>query len=328
MVEGQDAVVDSVDDLIGGALIDMGNKTGNSNYGIGINSSDNTVDLPARAINLFETVIDETKEPKVSYNYKGILGTLPPRNSGIQAGPLYESYMEGTQGIYTNNMYIGDDKQYIAFYKDNNGNAQLRLVAKSFEILPDDSDLPIDLGDSIVDQRIQYTLSTSTEINTLEEEWSDTPYEVTTGYYQWQRTYIKYAKGRIDYLPNENGYYTSEEAGQPGPPGPQGPAGEDAVNLVIDSSNGNTFKNNSVNTVLSVTIYKGTIVINNLQYLKEIFGNTAYLQWYWKRLGESEFHPISIDDSMLSNGGFNLTLTPDKVDVKVVFQCEIKTMES
>ena len=105
MVEGQDAVVDSADDLIGGALIDMGNKAngdgkvGTSNYGIGINSSDNTVDLPARAISLFETVIDETKEPKVSYNYKGILGTLPPRNSGVQAGPLYESYMEGTQGI-------------------------------------------------------------------------------------------------------------------------------------------------------------------------------------------------------------------------------------
>lgn len=328
MVEGQNAVVDSADDLIGGALIDMGNKTGNSNYGIGINSSDNTVNLPARAISLFETVIDETKEPKVSYNYKGILGTLPSRNSGVQAGPLYESYMEGTQGIYTNNMYIGDDKQYIAFYKDGNGDAQLRLVAKSFEILPDDSDLPIDLGDSIVDQKVQYTLSTSREENTLEEEWSETPYEVTTGYYQWQRTYIKYAKGRIDYLPSEDGYYISDEAGQPGPPGPPGPSGEDAVVLTIDSSNGNTFKNNSVNTVLTVTIYKGTIIINNLVHLKEIFGNTAYLQWYWKKLGESEFHPISIDDSMLSNGGFNLTLTPDKVDVKVVFQCEIKTMES
>ena len=206
--------------------------------------------------------------------------------------------------------------------------AQLRLVAKSFEILPDDSDLPIDLGDSIVDQKVQYTLSTSREENTLEEEWSEIPYEVTTGYYQWQRTYIKYAKGRIDYLPSEDGYYISDEAGQPGPPGPTGPSGEDAVVLTIDSSNGNTFKNNSVNTVLTVTIYKGTIIINNLVHLKEIFGNTAYLQWYWKRLGESDFHPISIDDSMLSNGGFNLTLTPDKVDVKVVFQCEIKTMES
>lgn len=327
MVEGQEAVVESASDLIGGALVDMGNKAGTSNYGIGINSSDNTVNLPARAISLFETVIDETQEPKVTYNYRGILGILPAISSN-KISPIYTAYMEGKQGIYTDNMYIGDKNQYIAFYKDNNGDSQLRLVAKSFEILPDDSDLPIDLGDSIVDQKVQYTLSTSMSENTVEEDWNEIPYEVTTGYYQWQRTYIKYAKGRIDYLPSEDGYYMSSEAGQPGPPGPAGQPGEDAVVLTIDSSNGNTFKNNSVNTILSVIIYKGTIVINNLVHLKEIFGNTAYLQWYWKRLGENDFHPISIDDSMLSNGGFNLTLTPDKVDVKVVFQCEIKTTEN
>ena len=335
MVEGQDAVINSVSDLIGGALVDMGNKeedpithkVGTSNYGIGINSSDNTVNLPARAISLFETVIDETQEPKITYNYRGILGTLPTMSSD-KISPIYSAYMEGKQGIYTDNMYIGDKDQYIAFYKDSNGDSQLRLVAKSFEILPDDSDLPIDLGDSIVDQKVQYTLSLSRDTNTLEEDWSDVPYEVTTGYYQWQRTYIKYAKGRIDYLPSENGYYTSNEAGQPGPQGPPGPSGEDAINLVIDSSNGNTFKNNSVSTVLTVTIFKGATIIDNILQLKEVFGNTAYLQWYWKRMGDNTFSPLSVDDSMLSNGGFTLTLTPDKVDIKVVFQCEIKTVDN
>ena len=172
------------------------------------------------------------------------------------------------------------------------------------------------------------TLSLSRDTNTLEEDWSDIPYEVTTGYYQWQRTYIKYAKGRIDYLPSENGYYTSDEAGQPGPQGPPGPSGEDAINLVIDSSNGNTFKNNSVSTVLTVTIFKGATIIDNILQLKEVFGNTAYLQWYWKRMGDNTFSPLSVDDSMLSNGGFTLTLTPDKVDIKVVFQCEVKTVDN
>ena len=330
LTSGNTKVIDDITDLIGGALVDMGNKAngngqvGTNNYGIGINSSDNVVDLPRRAISLFETIVDETTNPKVSYNYRGILGTLPHMNSDA-ISPIYPAYMEGKQGIYTDNMYIGDKNQYIAFYKDSRGDSQLRLVAKSFEILPDDSDLPIDLGDSVVEQKTQYTLSTSTEENTVEEEWRDTPYEESSGYYLWQRTYVKYAKGRIQYLPTEDGYYMN--AGQPGPQGPPGQAGEDAVNLVIDSSNGNTFKNSSVNTVLSVTIYKGTIIINNLVHLKEIFGSTAYLQWYWKRMGESDFHPISIDDSMLSNGGFNLMLTPDKVDVKVVFQCEIKTTE-
>ena len=118
MVEGQNAVVSSISELIGGALVDMGNKAGTSNYGIGINSSDNTVDLPARAISLFETIVDETKEPKVSYNYRGILGTLPHMTSGVNQS-LYQ-YMEGTQGIYTDNMYIGDNNSYLAFYTENN----------------------------------------------------------------------------------------------------------------------------------------------------------------------------------------------------------------
>lgn len=129
----QDAAVSSVEDLIGGALVDMGNKARTSNYGIGINSSDNTVNLPARAISLFETIIDETQEPKVTYNYRGILGTLPPMGSGVD--PSVYQYMQNTQGIYTDNMYIGDDDEYIAFYEDNNGK-QLKIKANQilFEV--------------------------------------------------------------------------------------------------------------------------------------------------------------------------------------------------
>ena len=129
MVEGDDAVVSDVTDLIGGALVDMGNKAGTSNYGIGINSSDNTVNLPARAISLFETAIDETKNPKVSYEYRGILGTLPPSGAGITVNNNIYQYMQGTQGIYTDNMYIGDDNQYLAFYTDGNNNKRLKINA-------------------------------------------------------------------------------------------------------------------------------------------------------------------------------------------------------
>ena len=131
--------------------------------------------------------------------------------------------------------------------------------------------------------------------------------------------------GKVDYLPNETG---SHQFVEPGPAGPAGPAGEDATVLVIDSSNGNTFKNSNVSTVLTVSVFKGTTIINNLAQLQENFGNTAYLQWYWKRQGESTFREILSTDSMLSNGGFTLTLTPDKVDIKVVFQCEVKTVDN
>ena len=124
---GSSAVVEDASELVGGALVDMGNKAGTSNYGIGVNSSDNTVNLPARAISLFETTIDETKEPKVTYNYRGILGTLPTMNTGVDTS-IYQN-MQGTQGIYTDNMYIGDEGQFIAFYEDDQGHKQLRIKA-------------------------------------------------------------------------------------------------------------------------------------------------------------------------------------------------------
>ena len=122
-VLGKDADV-----LIGGALVDMGNKAGTSNYGIGVNSSDNTVNLPRRAISLFETEIDETREPKVTYKYRGILGTLPELPAGSVNASIYNN-MVNTQGIYTDNMYLGDANQYLTFYTDSNGNKRLRIRA-------------------------------------------------------------------------------------------------------------------------------------------------------------------------------------------------------
>ena len=134
LTSGDTKVINDITDLIGGALIDMGDKAngdgevGTNNYGIGINSSDNTVNLPARAISLFETKIDETQEPKVSYNYRGILGTLPYMSAGVDSN-IYQ-HMQGTQGIYTDNMYIGDNNNYIAFYTDGQNNKQLKIKAR------------------------------------------------------------------------------------------------------------------------------------------------------------------------------------------------------
>ncbi len=134
LTSGNTKVIDNITDLIGGALVNMGDKAngngevGNNNYGIGINSSDNVVDLPRRSISLFETVVDETENPKVSYNYRGILGTLPELPVTDVVDSIYNDRMAGTQGIYTDNMYIGDNQQYIAFYEDTNGK-QLKIQA-------------------------------------------------------------------------------------------------------------------------------------------------------------------------------------------------------
>lgn len=104
-------------------------EDGIHNYGIGINSSDNYVNLPERAISLFESTIHPNESVKVSYDYKGILGTLPPLGSNIVNQNIYSNNMAGTQGIFTNNMYIGDASQYIAFYTDEQGQKQLKINA-------------------------------------------------------------------------------------------------------------------------------------------------------------------------------------------------------
>ena len=125
----------SAAELIGGALISLGKdeddehyEDGIHNYAIGINSSDNMVSLPRRAISLFETTINPNGTPKVSFDYRGILGTLPElpyeTQDGVanpQVAKLYHDYLANKQGIYTDNMYIGDANRYVAFYKDNQG---------------------------------------------------------------------------------------------------------------------------------------------------------------------------------------------------------------
>lgn len=99
--------------------------------------------------------------------------------------------------------------------------------------------------------------------------------------------------------------------------------GEDATLLRIESSRGTVFKNDSISTVLSAVIYHGKTRITDVDALRATFGSGAYLQWRWQRLDESEFGVISAADSCIGAGGFTFTLSPDDVDTKVTFMCEL-----
>ena len=99
--------------------------------------------------------------------------------------------------------------------------------------------------------------------------------------------------------------------------------GEDATVLRIDSSRGTVFKNNQVATVLTVTIYTGEHRITGLRELIEVYGPQAHLQWYWQRMDDLDYGIIIASDHKLSNDGFSLTLTPEEVDTKVTFRCEL-----
>lgn len=99
--------------------------------------------------------------------------------------------------------------------------------------------------------------------------------------------------------------------------------GEDSVLLRIDSSRGNVFKNSQVSTVMTVTIIKAGESITDAVRMREVFGTSSYLQWKWKHISEDDFHIIVNTDSMISDEGFTLTLTPERVDTKVTFMCEL-----
>lgn len=93
--------------------------------------------------------------------------------------------------------------------------------------------------------------------------------------------------------------------------------------ILIDSSRGTAFRNKDVNTVLRVTVQYGNQNITNFTDLQRVFGTGVYLQWYYQGLEEETRHVISSSDSRLSEHGFIFTISPEDVDTKCVFFCEL-----
>lgn len=93
--------------------------------------------------------------------------------------------------------------------------------------------------------------------------------------------------------------------------------------LRIESSRGTVFKNDQVATVLSAVIYRGSRRITDMKTLKEVVGPGAYLEWSWQRLNDASYGVISADDKRLGNEGFTFTLSPEDVDTKVTFLCQL-----
>ena len=261
VLSGGAAILETVplENIPGGSLIDFGNHRtgtdaqghvidipGTQNYGIGINSSDNYVNLPARAISLFETTIHPNQNSKVTYNYRGILGTLPILSDSDVDSRIYNQNMAGTQGIYTDNMYIGDASQYLTFYTDENGNKQLRIRASE----------------------IEFEVSNPAE---GEDPW----------------------KNIADI----------EAEGVPGPPG------QDAINVIIDSSGGNLFIRQNVNTTLVCTVYKG---------IQDITNQVTHFTWSKKDKDGN------IDDNWSAPDSRSIVISNEDVLSKAIFICQVQ----
>lgn len=107
--------------------------------------------------------------------------------------------------------------------------------------------------------------------------------------------------------------------------GRSGAIGEDAILLRVASSRGTSFKNNAISTTLTVTVYKGALIITTMQELQELLGLGVYIEWWWRRITDTNFGLISSADNRLSQSGFALTVSPDDVDSQTVFEVRLQT---
>ena len=118
-------------------------------------------------------------------------------------------------------------------------------------------------------------------------------------------------------------YSWTKIKGETGANGKPGEDGLDSVLLQIFSSNGTSFKNSSVATTLTVTIFVGGEEITSYQEMIKKFGNNAVITWEEKKFGQEEFVPLDPNDNRITDNGFILTLTVNDVRTQTVFNCKL-----
>lgn len=226
-----------------------------------------------------------------------------------------------TRGIYLDTdgqIAIGDATSYLRYYKDQNGVYRLAISADSVVFTTEGAAMTVsDFADSTLTDVIEEFYQSDSHSELSGGSWSTTQPTWTDGKYIWQRTKLVYGDGSTKYTPSATGICITGNTGS------KGDKGEDSILLMIESSNGNIFKNTGVATTLTVNVIVGDQRITSYRQLQERFGSEAYLQWSVKRQGETEFTDLPADDSRISDNGFILTLNPNDVNVKTVFDCSL-----
>lgn len=99
--------------------------------------------------------------------------------------------------------------------------------------------------------------------------------------------------------------------------------GEDAATIYIHSSAGTAFKNDEIDTVMTVTVFHGSVTIKDQAGLIAEFGQGAYLQWSVRKYEDTDFTTILNTDSHLSDNGWTYTLGTADIDTQAVFALEL-----
>lgn len=267
--------------------------------------------IKAKSITASKVLVDDLVA------FDATIGGFNITDHSIYSG-VKESVNNTTRGVYLDSdgqVAFGDESNYLKYYRDQNGVFKLEISAES---------LVFTTGKTVSEVVSSAVISTIEEFYQSDSpsalsggEWSEKQPTWTDGKYIWRRTRVVYGDGSSEYTPSETGVCIT------GNTGAKGDKGDDSVLLMIESSNGNIFKNTGVATILTVNIIVGDRRITSYRQLQDRFGSEAYLQWSVKRQGETEFTNLSADDSRISDNGFILTLTPTDVNVKTVFDCSL-----
>lgn len=100
-------------------------------------------------------------------------------------------------------------------------------------------------------------------------------------------------------------------------------ADEVTTSLYVTSSKGNVFKNTNVSTILSVTIIRGTQRITDSETLALVFGEGAFLQWRYQLNDSDDYLTLAPEDQRITEGGFKFKISPDDIDTKGVYACDL-----
>lgn len=100
-------------------------------------------------------------------------------------------------------------------------------------------------------------------------------------------------------------------------------ADEVTTSLYVTSSKGNVFKNTNVSTILSVTIVRGTQRITDSKTLALVFGEGAFLQWRYQLNDSDDYLTLAPEDQRIAEGGFKFKISPDDIDTKGVYACDL-----
>ena len=247
--------------------------------------------------------------------FDATIGGFNITENSIYSG-VKESVDNTTRGIYMDNtgqIAFGDTNNFIKFYKGTDGTFKLAISAQSIKFGASNRNLETVMGETIVSTVEQFYQSTS-PIVLSGGSWSTEQPTWTEGTYIWRRAAVTHGDGSSEYVPSSTGVCIT---------GNTGAKGDDSILLMIESSNGNIFKNSGVATTLTANIIVGDSHITCYRQMQERFGAEAYLQWSYKRLGETEFTDLPNDDPRISDNGFIFTLNPSDVDVKTVFNCSL-----